>query len=77
MQLSGKLLSDALQVQSLEGFLRTALSEIAAELSVDADHNRIAEKIQQTVKNFGQHLVPKEDIDLAMIANSTGSRSIH
>ncbi|MCA9735683.1 insulinase family protein [candidate division KSB1 bacterium] len=45
--------------------------EIAAELSVDADHNRIAEKIQQTVKNFGQHLVPKEDIDLAMIANST------
>ncbi|MEZ6032365.1 MAG: sigma-54-dependent Fis family transcriptional regulator [Planctomycetaceae bacterium] len=34
MQLSGKLLSDALQVQSLEGFLRTALSEIAAELSV-------------------------------------------
>ncbi len=35
MQLSGKLLSDALKVQSLEdAFIRTALSEIASELSV-------------------------------------------
>ena len=34
MQLSGKLLADALKVQTLDAFIRTALSEIAAELSV-------------------------------------------
>ena len=34
MQLSGKLLSDALKVQTFEAFIRTALSEIASELSV-------------------------------------------
>ena len=34
MQLSGKLLSDALKVQSFDSFVRTALSEIASELSV-------------------------------------------
>jgi transcriptional regulator with GAF, ATPase, and Fis domain len=34
MQLGGKLLSDALNVQSFDIFIRTALSEIASELSV-------------------------------------------
>ncbi|HQX52964.1 MAG TPA: hypothetical protein PLR25_23795, partial [Planctomycetaceae bacterium] len=34
MQLSGKLLSDALKVQSFEAFIRPALAEIASELSV-------------------------------------------
>ncbi|KAA3654776.1 MAG: insulinase family protein, partial [Calditrichaeota bacterium] len=45
--------------------------EISADLPVDADAEKIASKIQQTVKNFGQHLVPNVDIELAMIANST------
>ncbi len=34
LQLSGKLLSDALKVQTFDSFIRTALSEIASELSV-------------------------------------------
>ena len=34
LQLSGKLLSDALKVQTFDAFVRTALSEIASELSV-------------------------------------------
>ena len=34
LQLGGKLLSDALNVQSFEVFIRTALAEIASELSV-------------------------------------------
>ena len=34
MQLGGKLLSDALNVQSFDVFIRSALSEIASELSV-------------------------------------------
>ena len=34
MQLGGKLLSDALNAQSFDVFIRTALSEIASELSV-------------------------------------------
>ncbi len=34
MQLTGKILSDAVQSASMEGFLRTVLSEVASELSV-------------------------------------------
>ena len=34
LQLSGKLLADALKVQSFDSFIRTALSEIGTELSV-------------------------------------------
>ncbi|KAA3616450.1 MAG: insulinase family protein [Calditrichaeota bacterium] len=45
--------------------------EISADLSVDADHEKIAAKIQRTVKSFAQYLVPMEDIELTMIANSS------
>jgi transcriptional regulator with GAF, ATPase, and Fis domain len=60
MQLCGKLLSDSLKSDSLEAFLRTALAEIATELSVQwiSLVQRIPGPSWKTVAEHGQHTLP-------------------
>lgn len=65
IQLSGKLLADALESRSLDAFLRVALGEIAAELSVQwiALVRRVPGPAWKTIAEHGQH---------AMTSSQTG-----
>ena len=56
LQLSGRLLSDALQAHTVHSFLRTALAEIATELAVQwiAVVRRTPEPAWETVAEHGQ-----------------------
>ncbi|MFO0428590.1 MAG: sigma-54 interaction domain-containing protein [Planctomyces sp.] len=60
IQLSGKLLSDGLRADSLAGFLRPALAEIATEISVQwiGLVRRIPGPAWQTVAEHGQQKLP-------------------
>lgn len=66
MQLSGKLLSDALQVQTFEAFIRTALAEIASELSVQwiGLVQRVPGPNWETIAEHGQQAMSARPVSL-------------